>query len=58
MRYALCAKRGGEVTMPAIAPIEDLRAAQKDGLSIYAMRYALCALRFIGYGFKNGLQKN
>jgi len=44
--------------MPAIAPIEDLRAAQKDGLSIYAMRYALCALRFIGYGFKNGLQKN
>jgi len=28
--------------MPAIAPIEDLRTAQKEGLSIYAMRYALC----------------
>ena len=25
--------------MPAIAPIEDLRAAQKEGLSIYAMHY-------------------
>jgi hypothetical protein len=30
-----------EITMPAIAPIEDLRAAQKDGVSIYAMRYAV-----------------
>ena len=28
--------------MPAIAPIEDLRAAQEEGLSIYAMHYALC----------------
>jgi len=28
--------------MPAIAPIEDLRAAQKEGLSIYALLYALC----------------
>ena len=26
--------------MPAIAPIEDLRAAQKEGVSIYAMLYA------------------
>jgi hypothetical protein len=28
--FALCALRYFEVTMPAIAPIEDLRAAQKD----------------------------
>ena len=28
--------------MPAIASLEDLRAAQKEGLSIYAMRSALC----------------
>jgi hypothetical protein len=28
------------VTMPAIASLEDLRAAQKEGVSIYAMRYA------------------
>jgi len=26
------------VTMPAIASLEDLKAAQKEGLSIYAMR--------------------
>ena len=26
--------------MPAIASLEDLRAAQKEGLSIYAMLYA------------------
>jgi len=44
--------------MPAIAPIEDLRAAQKEGLSIYAMRYALCALRFIGYGLEKAPLKN
>ena len=30
--------------MPAIASLEDLRAAQKDGLSIYAMLYALWSL--------------
>jgi hypothetical protein len=36
MRYALCALRYLEATMPAIAPIEDLRAAQKP------LRYALC----------------
>ena len=28
--------------MPAIASLEDLRAAQEEGLSIYAMPYALC----------------
>jgi hypothetical protein len=28
--------------MPAIASVEDLKAAQKEGVSIYAMRYALC----------------
>jgi len=32
--------------MPAIASLEDLRAARKEGLSIYAMLYALCAMLF------------
>jgi hypothetical protein len=32
--------------MPAIASLEDLKAAQKEGLSIYAMLSALCALRY------------
>jgi hypothetical protein len=27
--------------MPAIASLEDLKAAQKEGVSIYAMRYAV-----------------
>jgi hypothetical protein len=30
--------------MPAIASLEDLRAAQKEGLSISAMLYALCSM--------------
>jgi hypothetical protein len=38
MLYALCGMRDVEVTMPAIASLEDLKAAQKEGLSIYAMR--------------------
>jgi hypothetical protein len=28
--------------MPAIASLEDLKSAQKEGVSIYAMRFALC----------------
>ena len=28
-----------ENAMPAIAPLEDLKSAQKEGLSIYAMLY-------------------
>jgi hypothetical protein len=32
--------------MPAIASLEDLKAAQKEGVSIYAMLYALCALLY------------
>jgi len=49
---ALCALRYFEVTMLAIAPIEDLRAAQKP------LRYALCALlyalgRWRRIGWKN-----
>jgi len=32
--------------MPAIASFEDLKAAQKEGLSIYAMRHALCAMLY------------
>ena len=34
--------------MPAIAPIEDFKAAQKEGLSIYAMRHALCGMLVMG----------
>jgi hypothetical protein len=30
--------------MPAIASLEDLKVAQKEGLSIYAMPYALCSM--------------
>jgi hypothetical protein len=30
--------------MPAIASLEDLKSAQKEGLGIYAMPYALCAM--------------
>jgi hypothetical protein len=30
--------------MPAIASLEDLKAAQKEGLGIYAMLYALCSM--------------
>ena len=30
--------------MPAIASLEDLKAAQKEGVSIYAMLYAVCWL--------------
>ena len=30
--------------MPAIASLEDLKAAQKEGVSIYAMLYALCCM--------------
>jgi hypothetical protein len=29
--------------MPAIASLEDLKSAQKEGVSIYAMRYAFLA---------------
>jgi hypothetical protein len=32
--------------MPAIASLEDLRTAQKEGLSIYAMLYALCSMLY------------
>ena len=32
--------------MPAIASIEDLRAAQEEGLSISAMLYALCSMLY------------
>jgi hypothetical protein len=32
--------------MPAIASLEDLKAARKEGLSIYAMLSALCALLY------------
>ena len=31
--------------MPAVASLEDLRTAQKEGVSIYAMRHAFCSMR-------------
>ena len=35
--------------MPAIASLEDLKATQKEWVSIYAMRYALRKWRRIGW---------
>jgi hypothetical protein len=32
--------------MPAIASLEDLKSAQKEGLSIYAMHYALWSMLY------------
>jgi hypothetical protein len=32
--------------MPAIASLEDLKATQKDGLSIYAMLHAPCSMLY------------
>ena len=32
--------------MPAIASLEDLKAAPKEGVSIYAMLYALCSMLY------------
>ena len=47
MPYALCAMRDVEATMPAIASLEDLKAARKEGVSISlcAMRFALCFMK-------------
>ena len=39
--------------MPAIASLEDLKAAQKEGVSIYAMLYALCSMLY-GNGGESG----
>jgi hypothetical protein len=36
--------------MPAIASLEESESAQKEGLSIYAMPYALCSMLFEGGG--------
>jgi hypothetical protein len=55
--------------MPAIASLEGLKAAQKDGVSIYAMLYALCSMLYedggalagktsVSYGFRSGHQNN
>jgi hypothetical protein len=32
--------------MPVIASLEDLKSARKKGVSIYAMLYALCSMRY------------
>jgi len=42
MRYGV----SKEDIMPAIASVEDLKAAQKEGVSIYAMLYALCSMLY------------
>jgi hypothetical protein len=39
-----------EKKMPAIASLEDLKAAQKHSLGIYAMLYALCPMLLGGGG--------
>jgi hypothetical protein len=55
--------------MPAIASLEDLKAAQKEGLSIYAMLSALCDLLYgngvaldgkisVSYGLRRGPRSN
>jgi hypothetical protein len=46
MRHAPCAMREVETSMPAIASLEDLKAAQKEGLDICAMLYALCSMLY------------
>ena len=67
LRYALC--RSLEVPMPAIASLEDLKTAQKEGVSIYAIRYALCSMlygngaaldgrTFASCGYRNAPQSN
>ena len=55
--------------MPAIASLEDLKAAQKEGLGIYAMLYALCSMLYgngvglvgkisVSFGLRSGLLNN
>jgi hypothetical protein len=55
--------------MPAIASLEDLKAAQKEGVSIYSMLYALCSMLYgngagwvgrmsASCGYRNALQSN
>jgi hypothetical protein len=36
--------------LPAIASLEDLKAAQKGGLAFYAMPHALCSIWVFGEG--------
>jgi len=40
--------------MPAIAFLEELKAPRKD---LYAVRYALCSMQYIGFGLSKGIQK-
>jgi hypothetical protein len=67
MLYALC--RSLEVLMPAIASLEDLKSAQKEGVNIYAMLYALCPMLYkdgvvlvgkisVSYGLRRGPRNN
>ena len=42
--------------MPAIASLEDLKSAQEEGLSIYAMRYALCCMKMAPHWLEECLQ--
>jgi hypothetical protein len=40
--------------MPAIASLEDLKAAQKEGLCIYAKLHALCSMLYEDGGGSGG----
>jgi hypothetical protein len=42
--------------MPAIASLEDLKATQKEGVSIYAMLYALCSTEMAPHWMEKYLQ--
>ena len=55
--------------MPAIASLKDLKAARKEGVSIYAMLYALCSMLYgngagqvgkmsVNFGLRKELQNN
>ena len=42
--------------MPAIASLEDLKSAQREGVSIYAMRFALCCMKMAAHRLEKYLQ--
>ena len=55
--------------MPAIASLEDLESAQREGLGIYSMLYALCSMLYengavlggkmsVNYVWKNELRNS
>ena len=67
MPYALCALRYFEVTMPAIASLEDLKAAQEDLMEAENLEELKGAFKSgeelvgktsVSYGFRSGHQNN